>query len=186
MTVPRPEGADAVEVLEHDPARVERMIPQIHVAGLPVDIDPRRSRFLRLGVRTFGLAFSRSFFGTGGDFEHLRGHRSLVAVLTQATPIDPGRFEAHRLVVIDLRPGVEGRLEVRRLDGSVAHVGRVRIEKDQLSASVSMELPNVPLAGTVTGTIRYGGQISVDGARLSLRTRPRTPTVGQPERLPPG
>lgn len=171
-------GAPAtVEVLEHDAGRVERLIPQVRVDGLDIDVDAERSRFVRLGSRTFALAFNRAFFGKGTDFEHLRGRRTLVAVLAQAMPTDPGRFEAHRLIVADLRRAGAERLEVRRLDGSVSHTGSVRIEQARLSTSMSMDLPKVPLAGTIAGGITAGGEIRLERASLSLRTTPSNPAA---------
>lgn len=165
---------ETLRLLDRDQKRVRSAIRHLGVAALDIEFDPTRSRLFRFGTRTFVVAFARSFFGRGQDFEHLRGRRSVIGVVSQAQPVHADRFEAYRLIVLDLR-SARAKVEVRRIDGSIAHAGPARITGNRLIASISMAIPRVPLAGSIEGSISLDGKISLTKASLSFKTTSLTP-----------
>lgn len=166
-------GAATLEPVGRDRKRIAAALGQLHLSGLETKFDVERSRVFRFAGRTFVVAFDRRFFGP--DFEHLRGKRSLVAVVGLAHPVERERFEAHRLVVLDLRDAASPRLEVRRLDGSVAHAGSARIEGKRLFTSIAIGVPRIRLAGSIEGSVGTDGQIRLTAASLSVKTAPQRP-----------
>jgi hypothetical protein len=168
-------GMESLQLLDSDQKHVRIAVRQLHVAALDVDFDASRSRLFRFGTRTFVVAFARDFFGRGEDFEHLRGRRSIVGVVGQAQPVHADRFEAYRLIVLDLRSPSKAKVEVRRTDGSIAHAGSARIAGNRLIASISMAIPRVPLAGSIEGSVAIDGKIRFTKASLSIKTAPKTP-----------
>jgi hypothetical protein len=168
-------GTESLRLLDSDQKRVRTAIRQLRVAAFDIDFDVARSRLFRFGSRTFVVAFSRDFFGRGKDFEHLRGRRSVIGVVGQAQPVHADRFEAYRLIVLDLRSSRSAKVEVRRTDGSIAHTGPARIAGNRLIASLSMAVPRVRLAGSIEGSIALDGKIRLTKASLSIRTAAQAP-----------
>lgn len=171
-----PEASQTVELLDKNTKRVQSAIAQLRIPALDVRFDAERSRLFRFAGRTFVVAFNRGFFGRGSDFEHLRGRRSLIGVVGQASPVEADRFEAHRLIVLDHRSPSAAQIEIRRLDGSVANAGLARLQGNRLIASISMALPHVPLAGSIEANVRTDGAIRLTKARLSIRTTSQAPS----------
>ncbi len=170
-----PRGMESLRLLDSDQKHVRTAVRQLRVAALDIDFDLARSRLLRFGTRTFVVAFARDFFGRGKDFEHLRGRRSVIGVVGQAQPVHADRFEACRLIVLDLRSSTKAKVEVRRTDGSIAHAGPARIAGGRLIASISIAIPRVPLAGSIEGSIALDGKIRLTKATLSIKTAPKAP-----------
>ena len=168
-------GTESLRLLDSDQKHVRTAVRQLRVAALDIDFDVARSRLFRFGTRTFVVAFARTFFGRGEDFEHLRGRRSVIGVVGQAQPVHSDRFEAYRLIVLDLRSSASAKVEVRRTDGSIAHTGRARLVGNRLIASISMAIPRVPLAGSIEGSITLDGKIKLTKASLSIKTASRAP-----------